>query len=254
MDKKSPFISVIIPAYNEEKFLPACLESISKQTLAKNEYEVVVVDNASTDRTAEIAKRYPVKLIHEPKRSVTVARQTGVNKSHGNIIVSGDADTFYPPKWLTNIKDTFIKNPELIGVGGWVYFDKTSTFFNFSFAIGQQLNLILQRFTGRFPIVYAANFAFKRSALYSIGGYPVYLPELGDQQYILYRFFKIGKVIINPRVKCITSGRRQNSLSKNILQNVWHRLIGYIINRLFSEEIIGPAPAIRTIQPRRSRS
>ena len=148
MAKKSPFISVIIPAYNEEKFLPACLESISKQTLAKNEYEVIVVDNASTDKTAEIAKRYPVKLVQEPRQSVVLARQKGVDESHGEIIVSADADTTYPTMWLERIKFDFINQSKIIAVVGWIYYKNSTTLYNFGVAFNQELNLLIQRVFG----------------------------------------------------------------------------------------------------------
>jgi len=106
MAKRLPLISAIIPAYNEENFIKDCLESLLNQDLDKNFYEIIVVNNASTDKTAEIVKKYPVKLYYQPKRSVVIARQTGVDKSKGKIIVSADADTTYPRHFLSEIKKT----------------------------------------------------------------------------------------------------------------------------------------------------
>jgi len=241
-----PQISVIIPAYNESSLIAKCLDSLCTQDLNKDLFEVIVVDNASEDKTAEEAKKYPVRLISEPRRSVVVARQTGVDKARGEIIVSADADTVYPPAWLTKIKRNFDNDPKLVAIAGWIYYKNTSTFYNISFALMQEANLWLSRLTGKFPQVYAANFAFKKSSLKRIGGYPSHLPELGDQQYLLYKFFKLGKVIIDKRITCRTSARKHKERVKNIVvHNGWHRIVGYTINTILGRELIGPAPAVR---------
>lgn len=89
-------ISVIVPAYNEQHYIKKCLESLMNQDLAKTFYEIIVIDNASTDKTSQIVKKLPVKLVYEPKRSVVKARQKGVNEALGSIVASADADTIYP--------------------------------------------------------------------------------------------------------------------------------------------------------------
>lgn len=241
-----PLISLVIPAHNEEAEIKICLDSLLKQELPKKYFEVIVVDNASTDRTATIIKRYPFKYIFEPKRSVVVARQTGVNSATGEIIVSADADTRYPKDWLKTIKNDFDNNPGIIGIVGWIYYRKAPKLFNMTNALSQEINLYLSKKHKKFPVVFAANFAFKKSALKKIGGYPSHLPELGDQQYLLRKFQKIGRVIVDPKVKCYTSGRHLKKAAKNIIvYNGWHRLIGYPINLFLEKEIIGAKPAIR---------
>lgn len=245
---KNPLISVIVPAHNEEAFIGKCLDSLSRQTLDKKLFEVLVINNASKDRTARVARKYNVRVINEKRKSVVLARQKGVDMAMGKIIVSGDADTVYPDGWLKTIKADFDKNQGLIAVVGWIYYTKTPTIFNLFNALNQEVNLFLEKYTGRFPIAYAANLAFKKSALEAIGGYPKHLVELGDQQYLLYRFFRLGKVIIDPNIRCFTSGRRLQSVGRDIfIHNGWYRIIGYIINRLTKKEVIGAAPAVRTV-------
>lgn len=166
----------------------------------------------------------------------------------GEIIVSADADTTYPPNWLKYIKSDFDKNPELVALVGWIYYSNATPFFDMVIGLGQEINLFLQKYTKRFPIVYAANFAFKRQSLNIIGGYPPYLIEMGDQQYLLQKFLDIGKVIIDPKVKCFTSARKTRNVWKNILlYNLWYRLFGYTLNRIAKKKVIGAAPAIREI-------
>ncbi len=248
-----PYLSVIIPAYNEEALIGKCLESLLNQDLDKKFFEVIVVDNASTDSTSQIAKRYLFRLIKEPRKSVVIARQTGVEASRGRIIVSADADTFYPSNWLARIKKDFDTNPDIIALVGWIYYRGTPHWFNILNGLNQEINYFLSQHGKKFPLAFAANLAFKKEALEKTGGYPAYLPELGDQQYLLFKFFNMGKVIVDPKVYCFTSKRQFDSFGKNIIvYNAWHRLIGYLINSLLAKEVIGPKPAIRIIQPRKS--
>jgi glycosyltransferase involved in cell wall biosynthesis len=79
-------LSIAIPAYNEEALIGACLEaitaSLSRLKLSPSEYEIVVVNNASTDHTKEIASSYPgVRVVDEPHKGLTRARQTGQNST-----------------------------------------------------------------------------------------------------------------------------------------------------------------------------
>ncbi|HSX16102.1 MAG TPA: glycosyltransferase family A protein [Candidatus Saccharimonadales bacterium] len=95
-------ISIIIPAYNEERHLARCLDAVAAQT--RGPYEVIVVDNNSTDRTAAIAKKHKfVKLLHEPRQGVVFARNRGFDAARGNIIARIDADTVLPPDWLERV-------------------------------------------------------------------------------------------------------------------------------------------------------
>lgn len=250
---KNLFISVVIPAYNEEAEIGKCLDSLIKQDLAKEKFEVIVVDNASTDKTAEIIKKYPVKYVYEPRRSVVMARQAGVNASSGEIIVSADADTVYPKTWLTRIKTKFETKPDLVALVGWIYYRGTPAWFNVLNGLSQETNLFISKHAKKFPLAFAANMAFKKESFLEIGGYPAHLPELGDQQYILKKFLALGKVIVDPKIYCFTSRRQFRSAGKNIfIYNGWHRLIGYPINLLFSKEVVGPKPSVRTIQSQKS--
>ncbi len=99
-------ISIVIPAYNEENHLRACLDSIAGQSVMPD--EVIVVDNNSVDSTAKIAKSYPfVRLIAEPKQGVVHARDSGFNAAKGDIIGRIDADTVLSEHWVEQVKEFF---------------------------------------------------------------------------------------------------------------------------------------------------
>jgi glycosyltransferase involved in cell wall biosynthesis len=95
--KALPRVSVVIPAYNEERYLFDCLESIRKQDYP-GVYEVTVVDDASTDDTARIALDWGATVVHESRRSPACARQKGAEVASGDIIAFIDADTRAPTR------------------------------------------------------------------------------------------------------------------------------------------------------------
>lgn len=114
--KNKPAISVVIPAFNEEKYLPACLESISKQTF--KDFELIVIDNNSTDDTANIAQKYGARVVRETVQGIIPSRERGFREAKAEIIARTDADTAVPSNWLKTIHQVFQKEPDLVGVSG----------------------------------------------------------------------------------------------------------------------------------------
>jgi glycosyltransferase involved in cell wall biosynthesis len=90
--------SVVVPAYNEAAYLAGTLKALQRQDYGAP-YEIIVVDNASTDGTAEIATGHGVRVVCEPEPGICQARQRGLVEARGQIVVSTDADTIQPPGW-----------------------------------------------------------------------------------------------------------------------------------------------------------
>ena len=102
-------ISIIIPAYNEERHLRRCLNAIAIQTMTP--HEVILIDNNSTDSTAAIARSYPfITYMPCADQGVVYARDVGFNAASGDIIARIDADTELPADWLERV-ETFYANP-----------------------------------------------------------------------------------------------------------------------------------------------
>ena len=116
-------ISLIIPAYNEERYLAACLKAVAKQTVKP--FEVIVVDNNSSDNTSDVASKFPfVKVIKETTQGVVHARSTGFDAARGDIIARIDADTLLPIDWVANLNTIFQEDSELDALSGAVsYYD-----------------------------------------------------------------------------------------------------------------------------------
>lgn len=99
-------ISIVIPAYNEEHHLQSCLESIATQTVMPN--EVIVVDNNSTDKTAEIARSFPfARVVQEKKQGIVFARNHGFDLATSDLIGRIDTDTRLPTNWVSQVKQYY---------------------------------------------------------------------------------------------------------------------------------------------------
>lgn len=109
-------ISVIIPAFNEEKRIGHCLQTVFSQTHLP--FEVIVIDNNSTDKTRTIARKMGAIVVTEPRQGVTFARNTGFNLAKGDVIARTDADTIVPSDWLERISDHFESDDELDAISG----------------------------------------------------------------------------------------------------------------------------------------
>jgi glycosyltransferase involved in cell wall biosynthesis len=95
------FISVVIPAHNEQKYISECLKSLISQDYPKNSYEIIVVDNNSSDKTQEIAIAFGVKIINQKSGPVGTVRNTGANQAIGEFLAFIDADCVAPESWLS---------------------------------------------------------------------------------------------------------------------------------------------------------
>lgn len=101
-------ISIIIPVYNEHKYIVQCLQSVAKQQISA--FEVIIVDNNCTDTSIELARQFPfVRVIEEKTQGMIAARNAGFNAAQGDIIARCDADSKLPPNWIKRIIANFSK-------------------------------------------------------------------------------------------------------------------------------------------------
>ncbi len=174
-DSPNHFLSVIIPARNEEKNIAALLNALSKQSYASDFFEIILVDDFSTDRTSQTVKNFslPNLVLIQPNTlsqnsSKKRAIDTGIQHAKGEIIVTTDADCIPQPKWLETIKDCFVKN-EAAFIAAPVKFSHDKTFLH----IFQALDfLTLQGITaasvssGFHMMCNGANLAYSKQAFY----------------------------------------------------------------------------------------
>jgi glycosyltransferase involved in cell wall biosynthesis len=110
-------ISIIVPAYNAAATLSACLDALAHQTLPAASYEVIVVDDGSTDGTARLASRPGVRLVRRTHAGPAAARNSGIRAASGEIVLFTDADCEPEPGWVAAITAPFA-DPEVAGCKG----------------------------------------------------------------------------------------------------------------------------------------
>lgn len=116
----APLLSVVIPAFNEEKFIKKTIHSIIRSsTLYPGPIEVIVVDNNSTDATARIARKSGARVVFEPKNQIARARNTGAKAALGKFLVFLDADTTIDGDILNKVAQ-HLSGGAVIGGGAWV--------------------------------------------------------------------------------------------------------------------------------------
>lgn len=122
----SPFVSVVVPVYNGSRTIVACIESLLGLDYPSDHYEIIVVDNNSTDGTDNIVRQYPVTLLYEREIQTSyAARNTGIQGARGEIVAFTDADCIADRNWLRELVSPF-RDHAIGGVGGTVL-DSSST-------------------------------------------------------------------------------------------------------------------------------
>jgi len=192
-------ISVIIPTYNSEKTIEKCIRALLNQSYPKNEYEIIVVDDGSTDRTADVIPKFKrVKLIEQKHRGPAVARNLGVKNSKGQIILFTDADCIPDKKWIKNMVEPF-DDKEVIGVSGtYKTFNKSSLIARFAGYEIEERHKKLEKqkyidFIGTFSAAFRKNIFLK-----SKGFDETFTTSSGEDPELSFRIEKYGKMVFQP--------------------------------------------------------
>ena len=123
-----PEFSIVVPIYNVEGYLKKCLDSILNQTFV--DYEIILVNDGSTDQSLSIIKEYmskypDIKLINQENKGLSEARNSGLKEARGNYVLFVDSDDFIDKDLLLNLNDSIINNPDLVRFQLRVVSDKT---------------------------------------------------------------------------------------------------------------------------------
>lgn len=235
-------ISVVIPAYNEEKTIGACLDALVRQKTEKN-FEVIVVDNNSTDNTVQVVKSYYkkllVKVVLEKKKGRSPARRAGFAEAKGQIILSTDADTIVPPTWIEEISSYFT-DPSATAVSGTCKINDCSWRINTTFNLLQPFFMKIYRlFFGHYWLS-GFNFAIRKDTYEQVGGFNANLNTQEDID-LAFRVSKIDKITFISKPVVIFSGRRfRNGLLKGLYPYVRSFFDYYILKdekRVFLRDV-----------------
>ncbi len=203
-------ISVVIPAHNEEENIEACLEALSRQS-TRRRFEVILVDNASTDGTVAIAKKFRQKLslriITERKKGRGMARFRGFQEATGAVILSTDADAQVGEHWMDCLVETLERRPGTVAVTGVPRIADCGTFRNalFNFFVPKFL-LLNYLFFGQ-PGLSGFSFAIRKNIYDRAGGFDPYTDAYEDLE-LSIRVHRLGRIVLTRREPILFSGRR----------------------------------------------
>lgn len=212
--RPAPKLAFVVPAYNEEALIGGCLQAIVTQIAASGcAAEVVVVNNASTDRTGEIARSFPtVTVVDEPKKGLVNARHAGLSASTAELVANVDADTLLPEGWIEAVLAHFDRDPTLVALSGpFIYHDLpllsrawVRVFYYAAFLI-YGINRFVFR-TG--SMLQGGNFVFRRSSWLAVGGFDRSISFYGEDTDVARRLSKVGRVRWTFTLPMYASGRR----------------------------------------------
>jgi lipopolysaccharide/colanic/teichoic acid biosynthesis glycosyltransferase/glycosyltransferase involved in cell wall biosynthesis len=175
-----PRISVVIPAYNAARTIERCVTAVRQQQFDPAQYEVIVVDDGSSDGTAELAAQAGARIIRQERGRPAAARNAGTRAAQGEIICFTDADCFPRPDWLANLVAPF-DNPAIAGGKGVYDTEQRELVARFvQIEYEDKYDLLRQQERIDFIDTYAA--AYRRAVLQANDGFDERFPYLEDQE------------------------------------------------------------------------
>jgi glycosyltransferase involved in cell wall biosynthesis len=215
-------ISVIIPAYNEEKYIGHCLQSLVWQE-TKHKFEVVVIDNNSKDNTKKVAqsfkKKLNIRVITEKRQGRGIARWRGFEEAVGDFLFSSDADTVFPPNWIEGFMKYF-KDKKVVAATSLCDIDDPSqankVFFKFVLKVTTEgLRMALGHYC-----LYGYSYAIRKNIYIKAGKIDKTLNALDDID-LGKRVIKYGKIQLIRDIPVLTSNRRyRKGMSRGLLEYV----------------------------------
>lgn len=181
LSNPSPFVSVIIPVYNGATGIEKTLIALQQQTYPTNSFEIIVVDNGSTDTTRDIVSKYNAQLLEQPIRSSYAARNMGIAAARGDIIAFTDSDCVPHKNWLLHgVQYLETHNADIIG--GFVSFTFSDTPSASEYA-DALINIDNESSIAMHGMAATANLFVRRTVLNHVGVFNHTLQSGGDNEW-----------------------------------------------------------------------
>jgi glycosyltransferase involved in cell wall biosynthesis len=198
-------VTLIICAHNEEAVIAETIDT-AKRNSAGRFKEILVVDNASTDKTGEIARAHGARVVFESVKGLPSARQRGLESSSSEWLAYIDADTLIPPDWLSHAENIIARRPDIVSLSGPRRY----------FGSAWWRLWLLNAMWALAPITYyivgymilGGNFIAKRSAIEQIGGFDRSIKFYGEDTDLARRLSKVGKTLFRMDFYAYASARR----------------------------------------------
>lgn len=222
---KALTVSIIIPVYNEERTLSACLDAVMQQTVKP--LEIIIVDNNSTDKTLAVAKQFKgVKIIHEKRQNVLYARTKGLNAAKGDVLGRIDADTRLEPDWVARVQDIMSDKTIAAATGSSHWYDMPWSPQNHKVEHFFKNNLFQHE--KNFPFLFGTNMAIRRTAWNDIkAGLCVQTYIFEDADMAIHLFQKGQKLKYDVTMRAGMSARRYSDTPSDFLRYIRLQSVTY---------------------------
>ncbi|ALC16851.1 glycosyltransferase, GT2 family [Desulfuromonas soudanensis] len=209
-----PFVSIVIPVFNEERYLADCLNSLMELSYPKEMFQIILVDNGSSDGTIDIARRYPINIFVKEKSKVGGVRNFGATKAKGEILVFLDSDCSVDSNWLTNGIEKF-KGGEGLVIGGQYLTRDNPSWIEKYWVLNNSKKIIHQT-----TLVGGCIF-IPKEIFHKINGFDETLNS-GEDSDITYRLRLKGYIVkIDPSLSVVHLGY-PTTLISFIKRQIWH--------------------------------
>jgi len=237
-------ISIIVPSHNSEKTIQKNLESLLKQDY-KGRYEIIVVDS-SKDKTPDIVSKFPVKLIKQKPKGPAAARNLGVKKAKGNIVVFIDSDCIAPKNWLRNLLKPF-SNKNVVAVAGtYKTKNKESLIARFTGYEIEQRHERMRMFK-YIDFVATYNCAYRKRIFIKLGGFNKKFTQAEDAD-LSFRIVKRGyKIRYQP--SAYVYHYHPSTLTKYLKQKFWRGYWKVFLYLRHREKFLGDTYTPKTLLP-----
>ena len=239
-------ISAVVCAYNEERLIAGALHSLLAQTRVPD--EVIVVNNASTDRTREVAASIPgVRIVDEPAKGLVRARAAGMRAATGDVLLYIDADCRAPLRLVERIERRLHLEPWTVAITGpyrfydWDWIGVAGARL-YDYTLAPFAHVAAQRVLGIGAVLYGGNFAVRRAALQAIGGFDTSIEFHGEDTNLGRRLAAIGEVALCHDCYIHTSARRYKAMGRGrvfrlYVRNFWWETIHHRPKDVVHEDV-----------------
>lgn len=207
-------VSVVIPAYNEEKSLPVCLDSLINLDYPKNCIEIILVDNGSIDQTRKIAKNYGVRVYCDKSKNVSGLRNLGVLRSSGEIIAFVDADCVVSRDWLKNAS-IYFKDPGVVAWGSPPVIPEGATWVQRTWFLIRKKEREIQDVEW----LETMNLFVRKEQFNLVGGFNEILVSCEDAD-LCFRLKRLGRIVCDRNIS-VTHLGEADSVKKFLKKEIW---------------------------------
>lgn len=229
--------SVIVPAYNSINTIKDCLNALTHQSISMEDYEIIVVDDGSTDRTDNIVKKFPVKYLRQANQGPAAARNHGAREAKGEIILFTDSDCVPASDWIEEMVRPFEK-PDIVAVKGAYRTSQSALVARFAQIEFEERFEILKR-AKSIDMVDTYSAAYRRDLFWQAGGFDESFPVANNEDTDLsYKLSSAGHRMVFNQNAVVSHLRHPDTLKKYAVQKFWRGYWRMMVYKRFPQKMV----------------